>query len=42
MPIWFHDLHQVYITLTPVAVFIMITGSLINAYHGVDLAEKEI
>lgn len=40
--IWFPELEQATITLALVALFMMITSSLINSYHGVDQAEEEL
>ena len=40
--IWFPELEQTTITLAIVALFMMITSSLINSYHGVDNAEEEL
>lgn len=40
--IWLPEQEQAIITLVLVALFMMITSSLINSYHGVDLAEDEL
>ena len=42
MRIWFPELEQTTITLAIVALFMMITSSLINSYHGLDKAEEEL
>lgn len=42
MRIWFPELEQTTTTLAIVALFMMITSSLINSYHGVDSAEEEL
>lgn len=40
--IWFPDLQQVIITLAIVALFMMVTSSFINTYHGIDIAEEQL
>lgn len=42
MRLWFPELEQTTITLAIVALFMMITSSLINSFHGVDQAEEEL
>lgn len=42
MHIWFPELEQTTTTLAIVALFMMITSSLINSFHGVDQAEEEL